>query len=146
MNQSLSDLTSRLDAHSSFAGLAIHDFRYWENMPSGGGGGDQPGPGPDPEPVPDPGPEGNVPDADPVVRDSMVRGTYIWEANQVLQNGQEIIGFAKEKKLNWLYVRLDLQQPFSAYQAFVKQASAAGIEVHAMGGTRFGRCRKAVPK
>lgn len=146
MNQSLSDLTGRLDAHSSFAGLAIHDFRYWENMPSGGGGGDQPGPGPAPEPAPDPDPEGNVPDADPVVRDSMVRGTYIWEANQVLQNAQEIIGFAKEKKLNWLYVRLDLEQPFSAYQTFVKQASAAGIEVHAMGGHPIWALQESRPK
>ncbi|KHF29819.1 hypothetical protein CM49_06517 [Paenibacillus sp. P1XP2] len=76
----------------------------------------------------------------------MVRGTYIWEANQVLQNAQEIIGFAKEKKLNWLYVRLDLEQPFSAYQTFVKQASAAGIEVHAMGGHPIWALQESRPK
>ncbi|MDR0267557.1 hypothetical protein [Paenibacillus sp.] len=83
---------------------------------------------------PKPGEVDQVPDADPVNRGEKVRGTYVWDANQVLQNSEEILEFAKEKKLNWLYVHLDLQQPFSAYSSFVKQASAAGIEVHAMGG------------
>lgn len=127
MNQSLSELSGRLAEHSSFMGLAVHDFLNWENMP-GGGGGEHP------KPDPDPGEGADVPDADPVNRDKTIRGTYIWEANQILQNSEEILEFAKEKKLNWLYVRLDLQQPFSAYRSFVKQASAAGIEVHAMGG------------
>ncbi|BFH62274.1 hypothetical protein [Paenibacillus azoreducens] len=127
MNQSLSELSGRLAEHSSFMGLAVHDFLNWENMP-GGGGGEHP------KPDPDPGEGTDVPDADPVNRDKTIRGTYIWEANQILQNSEEILEFAKEKKLNWLYVRLDLQQPFSAYRSFVKQASAAGIEVHAMGG------------
>ncbi|MCJ8012457.1 hypothetical protein MUG84_12005 [Paenibacillus sp. KQZ6P-2] len=146
MNQSLRQLSGELSSHASFAGIAIHDFRNWENMPGGGGGGgtdpggEQPGTdpnppiNPDPTPDPDPGAGDRVPDADPVNRDQIVRGTYIWDANEVLQNGQEILDFAKEKNLNWLYVRLDLQQPFSAYSSFVKQASAAGIEVHAMGG------------
>ncbi|MED5018026.1 hypothetical protein P9847_12005 [Paenibacillus chibensis] len=132
MNESLSDLTGQLSAYSSFAGIAVHDFRNWENMPGGdGAGGSEPGGG---KPDPDPGDQDQVPDADPIDRDAKVRGTYIWEANEVLQNGQEILDFAKEKHLNWLYVRLDLQQPYSAYTSFIKQASAAGIEVHAMGG------------
>ena len=131
MNQSLANLSNELSSYSSFAGIAVHDFRNWENMP---GGSESGGEDPKPEPDPDPGAGDQVPDPDPVIRDQMVRGTYIWEANEVLQNGQEILDFAKEKKLNWLYIRLDLQQPFSAYRSFVKQASAAGIEVHAMGG------------
>lgn len=133
MNQTLEQLTGALSSHPSFAGLAVHDFRNWENMPSGGEG-TPPGetPGPPPDPTPDPGEP--VPDANPVTRDPVVRGTYIWEANELIQNSGEILEFAKEKKLNWLYVRLDLQQPFSVYTSFVKQASAAGIEVHAMGG------------
>ncbi|GIO31242.1 MULTISPECIES: hypothetical protein [Paenibacillus] len=137
MNQSLSALSEQLSSHSSFSGLAIHDFRYWENMPDEGGGEK-------PDPEPDPG--DMVPDAEPVNRDQTVRGTYIWEANQVLQNGQEILDFAKEKKLNWLYVRLDLQQPFSAYRTFVKEASAAGIEVHAMGGHPVWALQESRPK
>ncbi|MWV42356.1 hypothetical protein GRF59_01820 [Paenibacillus sp. HJL G12] len=140
MDESLNRLSGQLSSYSSFAGLAVHDFRNWENMPGDSGGegsdpgGETPGSKPDPDPDPGPGAGDRVPDADPVIRDQTVRGTYIWEANEVLQNSQEILDFAKEKKLNWLYVRLDLQQPFSAYRSFVKQASAAGIEVHAMGG------------
>ena len=133
MNQTLQQLSGALGSHASFAGLAVHDFRHWENMPASSDV-DAPAPTPDPVPEPKPGTEGPVPDADPVMRDQTVRGTYIWEANEVIQNSREILEFAKEKKLNWLYVRLDLQQPFSSYSSFVKQASAAGIEVHAMGG------------
>jgi hypothetical protein len=111
MYQSLRSLSGALKSYTSFGGIAIHDFFNWKNMP-----------------------DGRVPDPDPVQRDKQVRGTYVWEANQVMKNSHEIIEFAKEKKLNWLFVRLDLQQPVEAYRSFVKEASAAGIEVHAMGG------------
>ncbi|WP_110932890.1 hypothetical protein [Paenibacillus bouchesdurhonensis] len=152
MEQTLQLLSSSLSSYASFAGLAIHDIRNWENMhhtdieddispdePSA----PKPVPEPEPDPVPDtepqpepePEPVNWVPDADPVLRDQIIRGTYIWEANEVIQNSQEILDFAMEKQLNWLYVRLDLQQPFSSYSSFVKQAAAAGIEVHALGGT-----------
>lgn len=33
-----------------------------------------------------------------------------------------------------MYVRLDLDQPYSSYRSFVKRAKAQGIEIHAMGG------------
>lgn len=163
MEQTLQLLSNSLSSHSSFAGLAIHDIRNWQNMQKEGTDDDNtspddpsspkpvpepvPEPVPDPEPVPVPVPEpvpepqpepepGNwVPDADPILRDPIIRGTYIWEAHEVIQNSQEILDFANEKQLNWLYVRLDLQQPFSSYSSFVKQAAAAGIEVHALGGT-----------
>ncbi|MFQ3544066.1 hypothetical protein Q7A53_08260 [Halobacillus rhizosphaerae] len=62
------------------------------------------------------------------------RGTYIWHADTLVSEQDQIIAFAKENNLNMLYTRLDLTQPFSAYQDFVEKASKAGIEVHAMGG------------
>lgn len=136
MDQTLEYLTEALSSHPSFTGLAVHDVLHWQNMPSKGEGGDI-GPGeqvPPFEPDPDPEMGERVPDANPVARDSMVRGTYIWEAKEVINNSEEILKFAEEKNLNWLYVRLDLEQPFSAYRAFVMQAAEAGIEVHAMGG------------
>jgi hypothetical protein len=128
MNEKLEHLSSVLGSYASFAGIAIHDIRNWQNMSNDGSVP------PDPDPNPEPGEGGRVPDADPVTRDPIVRGTYIWEAHEVIQNSQEILDFAKEKNLNWLYVRLDLEQPYSSYSSFVKQAAAAGIEVHAMGG------------
>ncbi|NMO96833.1 hypothetical protein [Paenibacillus lemnae] len=149
MNQTLENLSGTLRAHSSFAGLAVHDFRYWENMSQTGTEGPAEGlpdpdvqpapdpgtdPAPDPVPDPDPVPGERVPDADPVTRSESIRGTYIWRAEEVIHNSREILDFAKEKNLNFLYVRLDLQQPFSAYRSFMKEASSAGIEVHALGG------------
>ncbi|WP_054957177.1 hypothetical protein [Paenibacillus dakarensis] len=162
MNQTLVQLKRDLGTYDSFAGLAVHDFMSWGNMPvweedertdpdepaPKPDPAPEPAPGPVPEPEPEPAPEPEpesepepepehdqrVPSAAPVHRDPMVRGTYIWEANEVIQNSQEILRFAKEKNVNWLYVRLDLQQPFVSYQSFVEQAWEAGIEVHALGG------------
>ncbi|AZK47575.1 hypothetical protein [Paenibacillus lentus] len=158
MEQTLQLLSTNLSSHSSFVGLAIHDIRNWKNMHKDGAGDDtppedspSPKPVPEPEPAPDPAPDLEpvpvpepqpepepvnwVPEADAVLRDPIIRGTYVWEAHEVIENSQEILDFAMEKQLNWLYVRLDLQQPFSSYSSFVKEAAAAGIEVHALGGT-----------
>ncbi|GIP56269.1 hypothetical protein J15TS10_00830 [Paenibacillus woosongensis] len=162
MEQTLQLLSSSLSSHTSFAGLAIHDMRNWKNIYQDSSEDDtvpdgeepskpvpdptpDPDPGQEPEPEPEPQPEPGtepepepidvVPDAQPVQRDEVVRGTYIWESGEVIRNSQDILEFAMEKQLNWLYVRLDLQQPFSAYSSFIKQAAAAGIEVHALGGT-----------
>ncbi|MCD5324310.1 MULTISPECIES: hypothetical protein [Pontibacillus] len=68
------------------------------------------------------------------VKHEKTRGTYIWEAERLINEGDNILAFAKEKNLNFLYVRLDLRQPYSSYSPFVKKAHEAGIEVHAMGG------------
>ncbi|SFQ15007.1 hypothetical protein [Salibacterium halotolerans] len=62
------------------------------------------------------------------------RGTYIWEAETLINEEDSIIEFAKEKNINLLYTRLDLSRPHSAYSNFVEKANAEGIEVHAMGG------------
>ncbi|MBM7572978.1 hypothetical protein [Aquibacillus albus] len=62
------------------------------------------------------------------------RGTYIWEAETLINEKDKIIQFAIDKNINLLYTRLDLTQPFGAYSDFVEKANAAGIEVHAMGG------------
>ncbi|GAB6989992.1 hypothetical protein [Paenibacillus pini] len=161
LSTSLEQLSDLLHSYSSFGGVAIHDFRHWENMPVNSGGEDPgtgtdpepepkpdptPDPNPDPDPQPTPDPGTSVPDPDPVVRSETVRGTYIWEAGEVLQNGQAILDFAKEKNLNWLYIRLDLQQPYEVYRSFMKQASAAGIEVHAMGGHPIWALKENRPK
>lgn len=62
------------------------------------------------------------------------RGTYIWEAETLINEKDKILTFAKENDINLLYTRLDLTQPYSAYSDFVEAANQAGIEVHAMGG------------
>lgn len=64
----------------------------------------------------------------------LVKGTYIWHASNLIESPDEIIDFAKENNLNFLYTRLDRTKNFSVYKDFVEKAHAAGIEVHAMGG------------
>lgn len=106
------EVASAFTDHTSYAGSAVHDIVYWGQL--------EPGEQPEPE-KPTNQPE--------------IRGTYIWQASQVTNDGGDhILEFAKAQNINWLYVRLDLDQPYSSYRSFVKRAQAQGIEVHAMGG------------
>ncbi|MBB6021765.1 hypothetical protein HNR77_002860 [Paenibacillus sp. JGP012] len=112
----LQEVAAAFREHQSYAGSAVHDLTYWGEL----------------EPEEQPLPEKPV---NPPVSAPEIRGTYIWEASQVTDDGGEhILAFAKQQKINWLYVRLDLDQPYSSYRSFVKRAKAQGIEVHAMGG------------
>ncbi|UPK46968.1 hypothetical protein KET34_16790 [Paenibacillus pabuli] len=108
----ISEVASAFTDHTSYAGSAVHDIVYWGQL--------------EPEEVPLPEKPSNQPE---------IRGTYIWQASQVTNDGgDQILEFAKAQNINWLYVRLDLDQPYSSYRSFVKRAQAQGIEVHAMGG------------
>lgn len=106
------EVASAFTDHTSYAGSAVHDIVYWGQL--------------EPEEQPEPEKPTNQPE---------IRGTYIWQASQVTNDGGDhILEFAKAQNINWLYVRLDLDQPYSSYRSFVKRAQAQGIEVHAMGG------------
>lgn len=63
-----------------------------------------------------------------------IRGTYIWHAENAINEPEKILQFAKENDINLLYTRLDRTQDYSVYNKFVEKAHEAGIEVHAMGG------------
>ncbi|MFP3388621.1 hypothetical protein [Brevibacillus sp. SIMBA_040] len=106
MNRQLALLPEHLEQHPSYSGVAIHDYRYWKEAAA------------------------DMPQVD---RDRY-KGTYIWRAETIRTEKDEIIAFAKENDVNLLYVRIDMQQPILMYQDFVREAKAAGIEVHAMGG------------
>lgn len=107
MNRLLEKLPAKMADHPSYSGNAVHDYRYWKEAA---------GVTPKPEQ-----PQG-------------YRGTYIWRAETLKSEGEEILDFAKENDVNLLYVRIDMQQPLSMYRDFFGKANAAGIEVHAMGG------------
>lgn len=109
MERQLELLPERLGQHPSYSGTAIHDYRYWKEASS---------------PAPSP----------PPADQSGYRGTYIWRAETVGAQEEEILAFAKEQGVNLLYTRIDMEQPDSLYRNFVRKANAAGIEVHAMGG------------
>ncbi|CAH8769976.1 SGNH/GDSL hydrolase family protein [Paenibacillus dendritiformis] len=153
MNDALKQIGASLAGHSSYGGTAVHDYRYWNdllaqqpNVPDPA----EPEPKPDPEPAPDPKPDPEpnpdpgqpepapdpdwVPDASPIERVKPIVGTYIWRAELAIHQPDEIIAFARDKGINLLYVRLDLEQPYEVYRSLVKKAHEAGIEMHAMGG------------
>lgn len=116
MQEVLAQASERLRLHSSFAGTAIHDYRYWQALRNG----ESPN-----APQPAPPPSSHT---------APLLGTYIWHAEAAIEEADEIVSFAKQEGLNLLYVRLDLEQPFSVYRELVGKAADAGIEVHAMGG------------
>jgi hypothetical protein len=105
MRRQLELLTEQVGGHPSFAGTAIHDYQDWRDLKSA-----------------------SVNSKGPIM------ATYVWHASSVINEPDEIIRFSKENGVNLLYVRLDLEQPYAAYRDFVAKATAAGIEVHAMGG------------
>lgn len=108
MQKQLDLLSQNLNQHPSFKGVAIHDYRYWKELSS----------------------ERTTPAKKP----SSYIGTYIWRAETLLTEKEEILAFAQEKGVNLLYIRIDMNLPFQEYQRFNREAHAAGIEVHAMGG------------
>ncbi|MDU5142154.1 MAG: hypothetical protein E6230_08220 [Paenibacillus dendritiformis] len=161
MADALKQLGASLAGHPSFGGTAVHDYRYWYDLmaqqpdvpdPADPEPKPEPDPGPEPDPEPDPGnkpePEPNpgpgqpepapepdwVPDASPIERVKPIVGTYIWRAELAIHQPDQIIAFARDKGVNLLYVRLDLEQPYDVYRPLVKKAHEAGIEMHAMGG------------
>lgn len=108
MDRLLAELPGQLADHPSYSGTAIHDYRRWQQAAAAA------------PPVPE--------------QAKGYRGTYIWHAETLESEADEILAFAKKNGVNLLYVRIDLQQPSALYRNFVRRASAAGIEVHAMGG------------
>jgi hypothetical protein len=110
MEKQVELLSQSLGEHPAFAGVAIHDYRYWREME---------------EPVRQP--------AAPDER-KQVLGTYIWRAELVRSEKEEILAFAEKEGVNLLYVRIDMNLPMDDYRGFVREARAQGIEIHAMGG------------
>lgn len=110
MNMHLNLVDKHLGTHDSYRGKAIDDFSSLEAQEEQSSA---------------------QPEED---ENENYRGTYIWEAETLINEKDRIIEFATEKNINLLYTRLDLTQPYSAYSDFVEEANAKGIEVHAMGG------------
>lgn len=106
MEYQLALIRENLGKHPSYAGVAVHDYMHWRKIVE-------------------------LPSDD---EEGLVKATYVWHAELAINEPDEIISFAKENGVTLLYTRLDLEQPFQVYSDFVKKATAAGIEVHAMGG------------
>ncbi|WP_400161874.1 hypothetical protein ACAF76_016095 [Brevibacillus sp. TJ4] len=106
MEKQIRIVAQLLAEHPAFGGIAIHDYRYWQELR-----------------------EVSLP-----VANKQVLGTYIWRAEQIRSEKQEILDFARKEGINLLYVRIDMGLPQEVYREFNRAASAQGIELHALGG------------
>lgn len=106
MEKQLDILSQSLEQRPAFAGVAIHDYRYWQEL------------------------AGQTPPAKP----KPLLGTYIWRAELVRSEKEEILDFVREQGIDLLYIRIDMNLPMSYYREFNREAKAMGIELHAMGG------------
>lgn len=122
MNMHLNILEHHLKEEPSYVGFAIDRYSHWTSLED-----NTEEHADDPEETDESNESTNE-------KPESVKGTYIWHASNLIESPDEILEFAKEKNLNFLYTRLDRRKDFSAYKSFVERAHEAGIEVHAMGG------------
>ncbi|WP_345240787.1 hypothetical protein [Pontibacillus salipaludis] len=115
MNMHLGVLEEHAGDYSSYSGTAFQSYQYVKDQLNLN-------------------PEEPIDSGESEEAHESVRGTYIWEAERLIQEGDDILAFAKEQDINFIYARLDLREPYSSYSGFVQKAREAGIEVHAMGG------------
>ena len=106
MEKQLDVVAQTLADNPSFQGVAIHDYRYWEQLAE------------------------DAPAAEPEKQ----MGTYIWRAELLRTEKEEILDFVREHDIDLLYIRIDMGMPFEYYRAFNREAKKEGIEIHAMGG------------
>lgn len=64
-----------------------------------------------------------------------IKATWIWHTNLIASEPDQIISFSKEQGVNLLYLQMDLSQKPEYYRPFIRKASEAGIDVHALGGS-----------
>ncbi|WP_036815867.1 hypothetical protein [Pontibacillus yanchengensis] len=64
-----------------------------------------------------------------------VKATWIWDVEQIQENPEKTISFAKQQNVNLIYVHVSINE-FSPklYRSFIKEASKQDINVYALGG------------
>lgn len=62
------------------------------------------------------------------------RATWIWNTGAELQNRDSTFPFLQQNGVNLVFLQVDPDVPASEYRSFIGEASARGIEVHALGG------------
>ncbi|MFC0525137.1 hypothetical protein ACFFGV_16270 [Pontibacillus salicampi] len=64
-----------------------------------------------------------------------VKATWIWDVEQIKENPDDVITFAKKENVNRIYVHVSIKD-FSSdmYRSFIKKANEEDMEVFALGG------------
>jgi hypothetical protein len=65
-----------------------------------------------------------------------VKATWLWNTSLIstLDGRNSVLQFAKEQQISRIYLQVNPGTAKSAYGAFIKAASAAGIQIHALDG------------
>ncbi|TDF93855.1 hypothetical protein [Paenibacillus piri] len=65
-----------------------------------------------------------------------MKATWLWDTSLIHTNDSRnsVLQFAKEQRVTRIYVQIDPALDPGAYRTFIKGASAAGIQIHALDG------------
>jgi hypothetical protein len=65
-----------------------------------------------------------------------MKTTWIWESALIttLESRDSILHFAKEQSIDRIYLQVNPDQAKDSYRAFIKEATANGVQIHALDG------------
>jgi hypothetical protein len=63
-----------------------------------------------------------------------VKATWVWDTTLIITEPTKIMDYAKQQKINLIYLQMDPSLKDASYSSFIKLATAQGIEIHALAG------------
>jgi hypothetical protein len=74
-------------------------------------------------------------EATPLHADKL-KTTWLWEPSLIvtMESRNSILQFAKEQSIDRIYLQVNPDEAKDAYRAFIKEARAYGVQIHALGG------------
>jgi len=67
-------------------------------------------------------------------RSPLVKATWLWDAELIVSEPEQVLRFSQNRGLNTLYVQIDPGIPEAQYRSFNREAKERGISVYALGG------------
>lgn len=68
-------------------------------------------------------------------RSSLTKATWIWDAQLITSQAEEIVAFAEKNEINLIYLHVEpIEVSPEAYRTFIRAANRANIQVEALGG------------
>lgn len=62
------------------------------------------------------------------------KATWLWNASTIEESTQEIVTFNKKQGVKTIFLQIGSKVSAQSYRDFIRQATASGIEVHALSG------------
>ncbi|USB31889.1 hypothetical protein [Paenibacillus sp. YPG26] len=70
----------------------------------------------------------------PVSAAATQKASWLWDTSLIKQSGSTVLTFYKNQGVNVIYLQINRKINVSYYKNFIRQATAQGIEVHALDG------------